>query len=328
MLIATLPTLTSGRALELSERILAHPLIGAVRYNTGGASPYKPAEILAKLNPLALKYGKKLYVDLEGRQVRIAKWTPFESGAVTLNTKFEIKLPGKIYFRGLGWFEILNANPREKKIYFDTADAPSRYFLGESQSVHIVAESFETASYLSPQDFYYIDAAIRLDMKSFMLSFVESKNDLDEFFRIYGGHKYRPDPSNAEIVLKIESVKGVEFIKDLLYALNDGCTLMAARDDLFLAYVDRRSEFLEAVEAIITKDPDAILASKIMSGLESGYEVSAGDMADMVLMSLIDYENFMFSDELTSKFDLAMESWANVVLPMLRNQKDGINGQI
>lgn len=115
MLIATLPTLTSQESLDLSQRIISHPAVGAVRYNTGGDSPYTPRRITKMLAALAKDAGKNLYLDLEGRQVRIAKWNLQSRGAVTLNRDFELELPGIVNFRGSGWFKIVAVEPSKRK---------------------------------------------------------------------------------------------------------------------------------------------------------------------------------------------------------------------
>ena len=321
MLIATLPTLTSEDALRLSEKILSHPLIDSVRYNTGGDSPYRPAEILGMLNPLAHKHRKRLYIDLEGRQMRIARWTPFSRGAVILNRDFEIELPGKIYFRGLGWFQIVNAIPGERKVFFDTTSDYPKYYLGETQSTHIVAKKFKVKGYLNGLDREFINTAVKSGIHNFMLSFVERANDLADFYVTYWSYG-KADAKPPNVVLKIESRAGIELIRNIpSLPPSKELALMAARDDLFLSYVDKRAEFLDALKLIVSKDPDAILASRIMSGVESSVEVNMGDLADMALMSRFGYRNFMFSDELAKKFDIAVEDWEDIILPVIKNEK-------
>lgn len=318
MLLATLPTLVSDKDVSLSEKILSHPIVDAVRYNTGGASPYIPKEIIEKLVRLR-KYGKKIYIDLEGRQIRIARWTPFSAGSVVLNRSLDIELPGKIYFRGLGWFNILSAGKR--KIFFDSAVSASRYYLGESQSVHIVAKKVRVNGYLGGLDISFIDAAIKTGIKTFMLSFVESFDDIAQFYETFGSCD-KDGIGPPEIVTKIESLKGIEFIKNLSPDLLSDFRLMAARDDLFLAHVDNKRNFLDSLQLIVSKDPQAILASKIMSGLESGDGLTVGDISDMALMAKIGYKNFMLSDELSRKFDWVVEDWWHTVAPIIKKVKN------
>lgn len=322
MLIATLPTLTGPHAQNLSEEIIRHHLIKAVRYNTGGDSPYTPKQILEILKPIADRYGKTLYVDLEGRQIRVAKWTPFSMGVVTLNRDFVIELPGMIHFRRAGWLDIVNALPEERKIFFKPRRTKEEYYLGESQSVNIVAKNFEVKNgYLAGRDFEYIKEACGLGINQFMLSFVESLNDTSEFYRTYYEHGVGRDLLPPQLVLKIESQKGIELIENLSKKMLSEFQLMAARDDLFLSFVNKRSEFLNALKLIIKKDPNAISASKILTGLlEYPNEVTIGNMTDIVLMKQFGYKHFMLSDELSDCFALAMQDWQEIILPILRGK--------
>lgn len=321
MLIATLPTLVGPEAQNLSEEILKHPLIDAVRYNTGGDSPYAPKQILETLKPIADRHGKILYVDLEGRQIRVARWTPFSRGVATLNRDFTIELPGQIHFRRAGWCDIMNALPEERKIFFKPHRMREEYYLGESQSVNVVTKNFEVKGYLQDFDFEYIKAAVELGISHFMLSFVESMEDISEFRGAYYAHGVGRDLPKPNLVLKIESLKGLEFVKRLSKKTPKEFQLMAARDDLFLSFVDRRSEFLDALKLIVKRDKNAILASKIMSGLlDYSNEVTIGDMTDIVLMNRFGYKHFMLPDELANCFTLAMQDWQEIILPLLRGK--------
>lgn len=333
MLIATLPTMVGEESIKLSEEIISSPLIDAVRYNSGGSSPYAPKQILEILKPIADRYKKILYIDLEGRQMRIACWTPHSRGMVVLNRDFEIELPAMIHFRRVGWFDIVNVLPEERKIFFQPRNTRQEYYFGESQSVNIVAKNFEViGDYCANLDTDYIKAAVELGIRHFMLSFVENLSDLRNFyeicinsFRKFHGFNSSDASLFPIIVLKIESQKGLEFIRvmsDLLMKKSQlRLTFMAARDDLFLSFVNNRADFLEALKLIVKKDKNAILASRIMSGLEFGNEVSLGDMADLTLMKQFGYKNFMFSDELSSRFEETMQNWQEIIVPLLAKNK-------
>lgn len=274
---------------------------------------------MAKLKPIAEKFHKPLWVDLEGRQVRVAEWTPFERGSVVLNRDFEIELPGKIFFRRAGWCEITYADAQNRKVYFQPLSGRTGYFLGKSQSVHVVAKRFEVKDYLGGLDENYIQAAASLGIKQFMLSFVESLQDLEVFSESYHACQNSSVNLPLESVLKIESQKGMEFVKSLNSV--KGFSLMAARDDLFLSFVNNPKNFLDAVKIIVQKDSNAIVASRLMSGLEQGEGLTLGDMTDLALMSSNGYKNFMLSDELSRNFDNAMTQWENIALPILGDVK-------
>ncbi len=310
MLVATLPNVVYEKDLELAEKIISNLAVNSVRYNTGGDSPLSPLQILGRLNIAAKKYNKKLWIDLKGRQVRVLEWTPYESGSVKLNRKFKIKLPGKVFFRRTGWCEIVAADTLNQKIFFNPSSFGQNYFLGASQSVHIVAKEFEVAGYLCEGDEEYIKSAANLNLNNFMLSFVESQADINEFKNCY--YKYVLDPYKkglGKVILKIESQKGLDFIEKNYVG---GFQLMAARDDLWLAFVNKREHFLEAVKRIVTIDPNALVASKMFSGLEFGSEATMGDLTDIALMKSFGYKNFMLSDELSKKFEEAVKLWSLV----------------
>lgn len=317
MLIATLPTIVTPEDFHLSAWIIGHPLIGAVRYNTGGASPLQPKEILKRLQTIAESFGKKLYVDLEGRQIRVAHWVSHTRKTVTLNRKIQLTFPAKAHFRGMGWFDILAADEEKRRIYIDTGAVARPYYFGESQSVHIVASELviEENRYLSDMDHEYVSAAIELGISTFMLSFVEQPADITELHDYYWKHKDAKE--KPELVLKIESQKGLRFLQQYAHILAKDYTIMAARDDFFLSFVDNRQDFIDALRAIILADPNAILASRIMSGLERDGEVSLGDMSDMLLMHTLGYKNFMLADEAARSFPVHIKNWEHIILPMI-----------
>ncbi len=318
MLIATLPTLTGTQAEKLAEEVIKHPGIDGVRYNTGGDSPYAPKHILEIIKPLIDRYQKAFYVDLEGRQMRVAHWTPQSRGVVTLNRDFDIELPGKIHFRRAGWFEIISALPEEKKIFFKPVRTKEEYYFGESQSVHVIAKNFEVRGYLGGLDYEYIQESVNLGIANFMLSFVEEWADVMEFEETYQACGRGRDLPKSNLVLKIESQKGIELVEKNSKRTLAEFQLMAARDDLFLGFVQKRNRILDALKLIVAKNPRAILASKIMMGLlEYPHELTLGDMTDIKLMSQFGYKHFMLADELTDCFEEAMKNWQEIVLPVL-----------
>ena len=155
-----------------------------------------------------------------------------------------------------------------------------------------------------------------------MLSFFEAADDLVEFYEMYYSNGACPCPPDPRIVLKIESQRGIEFLKNNPPSLFRECQLMAARDDLFLSFFGKRAEFLNALKLIVAKDRNAIVASRILSGLERHDEVTLGDMADIKLMSLFRYKHFMLSDELADCFDIAMQDWQEIIMPIMKEEEN------
>ena len=71
---------------------------------------------------------------------------------------------------------------------------------------------------------------------------------------------------------------------------------MVARGDLYIE-IERPHEILNALELIIKKDPDAILASRILlSTLNLESIPSCSDMCDIGFGLKLGYKNFMLGD--------------------------------
>lgn len=321
MLIATLPTITGPRSLEVAANIITHPLIGAVRYNSGGDSPYTPREIIEKIKTITDQHKKQLYIDLEGRQTRIARWTPNERGSIVLNRDFTIELPAKAYIRNAGWFEIANAACGQRKLYLLPNNRFRDYYFGESQSVHVIAKQFNVKGYLGGLDAEYIHDAVSLGLNSFMLSFFENMKDATEFYEAYYAHRHAKKLSAANVVLKIESMRGVRFVRNTSKTTLSGFRIMAARDDLFTSFAGQESKIIDALSLIIKRDPNAIAASRILAGLESSGEPTLSDIEDVVLLSNTGYRHFMLSDGLAHQFSPVMEVWERTIVPLLKKER-------
>ncbi len=297
MLIATLPAVFQE---DLMRKIIFHPLIDQVRYNVGACSPYSPKETLERILVLTNEFGKKLWLDLKGRQLRIVQWAVPVYGKIILNHELEVDCPARIFFRGNEWSEIKVV--KGNTIY---VDPPPFHAIGAGQAINVCGNNLKIKGYLIDDDKDYIKAAGELGIKNFMLSFVETAEDSNEVIEI-------AKSDDIEIVLKIESLKGLEFIDLTDVGVLKKHHLMAARDDLLINIGEKKAEILSALLKIISIDSDAILASRIFYGLERDGFVSMGDLSDLRLMQLMGYKNFLLSDGICLKhFDKAMQEWKN-----------------
>ncbi|MBI4851647.1 MAG: hypothetical protein HY819_07620 [Acidobacteria bacterium] len=300
MLIATLPAIHQERLLT---QIIQHPLVGELRYNTGVISAYSPRETLTRILLLTERYGKKLWIDLKGRQLRITNWAVPNYGKIELNHEIEVDCPAKVYFRGNDFSELKIV--RGNIIY---VDPPPRYAVGSGQAINIHGNNLKIKGYFTQEDLAYIALASELGVNNFMLSFVEGFSDITDFQSLW--QKYLLI-NNPNIVLKIESPKGLEFINSFEIKSIPNCSLMAARDDLMINIGENKAEILLALKQIIKQDPQAIVASRIFASLENG-SVSMGDFADLALMHHLGYSRFMFSDGICNQyFDKAIQAWEN-----------------
>ena len=113
---------------------------------------------------------------------------------------------------------------------------------------------------------------------------------------------------NAQIVSKIESLKGMAFISQ--YNVPN---LMAARDDLYLQSGQNYS-MLNHLKTIIERDSGAICASKIFLSLEKRETVDFADFADLELMYNMGYRKFMLCDNVCNySFAKAIQAWEEFI---------------
>lgn len=291
-LIATLPNLSDKKSIE---EIISFNEINSFRFNSGVNQLMSTNEIIKRLKEIEETTKKKVWIDLKGRQLRITSWANPSYETIELNHDIDIEYPARILFRDGTSSEIIRC--RGNKILL--SDSPY-HALGKGQSINIDAKSLEIKGYLTEQDKELISLSKEYDLNDYMASFVEEINDLIEIITLN---------KKANIISKIESIKGLRFIIDNQIKLN----LMAARDDL---YTNLRSSYqiLKYLRKIIELDPNAICASKIFSSLEQKPEISLCDFEDLELMYQMGYRNYMLQDDLKGqKLKLAINGWREFI---------------
>lgn len=290
-LIATLPSMNN---LKKVIEIFKNPYISEVRFNTGVAISTTIDETLSLLKQLSTDYKKKLWIDIKGRQLRVSKWADPLYSCIELNHDIEVSYPAKVYFRNGDNCNITHIN--KNKLYVDPLP---RHALGAGQSVNIIAKSVMINGYLTEKDKQYLEACKKLKLTNIMASFVETFEDLAEILKII---------PQANIVSKIESLKGIEFISK--YNVPN---LMAARDDLFIE-CEQSYKILSYLSTIIEKDKNAICASRIFSSLENKETVDMCDFADLTLMYNLGYKKFMLCDNVCNyAFNKAIKGWKEFI---------------
>ncbi len=279
-LIATLPPLARHRDL-----IIGHSLVNELRFNTVEPVKETPEEVLRCLQAECGE--KRLWIDLKARQLRITSWADPEYEVVELSHRISVDLPAKIHFKECvsTIVEIVDGN----RLILE--DAP-RFAVGKGQPVNIKHPSLVIEGVLTEKDKRYIRAAKKLGMHGYMLSFTENLADIEAVLK---------EDSRAEIVAKIESPKGIDFVQNDYLGVRDKVRIMAARDDLFMNLEGREVAMLAALELMVARDPNAIVASRILTSLEASEQVAWGDIADLELMYRLGYRRFMLSDGLCGK---------------------------
>ncbi|MBI2030175.1 hypothetical protein HYT05_00990 [Candidatus Kaiserbacteria bacterium] len=293
MLISSLPPVHQAGLLKA---IIENPTVEAVRYNTGMSSAYSPYETIKRIKALADPAKKPVYIDLKGRQLRVIEWANLPEGPILLNHRIQVELPADVYFRGddrCALREVVRGN----EIYVDPLPkAP----VGRGQSVNIISKNLTVEGGLLDLDHEYIKAGLNQGITNFMLSFVESKENVEELEEAIARHSYGSKSiDDCKVVFKIESQAGVEFVGRLErknFVDESPYRLMAARDDLRIEI--GLLNVMEALKLITDRDPEAICASRLLLGLERG-DVSLADLSDIEYMRLIGYKHFMLSDEIS-----------------------------
>lgn len=198
------------------------------------------------------------YVDFKGRQPRVEEVIPDPHNLVLrLNHPIETRLPVGVAFKAEKDFAILDRlEENGRKLIF--RGGPN-FNVRKGESLHIKDPSFKIripGSIFSDQEKEKIAAVVgRCD--KYYLSYVETQRDVDEFRELVG-----PD---AFIWLKIETRDGLEYIANT-FRKTDNVGLVAARGDLYIE-VSRHHEILNAMKLIISKDPEAMAASRIFLSL-------------------------------------------------------------
>ena len=288
-IIATIPPPHMAAKVQ---NISNHPYVDAVRFNTGARSSAPPLETLEQL--LELSRGKKFWLDLKGRQLRISKWAVPTYGDIILNHKVSVDLPAQLVFRDGVQTTIVAIDGRKLFV-----DPPPPDAVGDGQAVNIRGDNLIIDGYLTQSDRAYINAARKLGINNIMLSFVEELSDVTSILNIL---------PEAKIVLKIESEKGVDFVRKL-DTLPENYNLMAARDDLFVNLDDRKTVY-DATKQFISKDQRSIAASRILTSLVDQSMPSIGDLADLKILYDQGYRRFMLNDSLcfnSDAFERAMD---------------------
>ena len=294
MLIATLPP----QAMHARE-IANHPCVDELRLNSGVDTGRSPEEML---NTALFQAGSTpLILDLKARQLRITKWVDPGWEHVTINHRIQVDTPCKIFFRDevATIVDVADGN----KLVLDEAPQSA---LGAGQSVNILDRSLIIEGFLTDRDREFVKAAKHRGLHRYLLSFVEQESDIAELLAL--------DPQ-AEIILKIESPKGLDFVRDVYPKYAGKVRLMAARDDLYATIGDDKLAMLNAERLIIERDPTAIAASRILTSAEKSrnQEISLSDLKDLEWLFDVGYKNFMLSDTLClnqKAFNKAVEMFA------------------
>ncbi len=260
----------------LSE-VASHPLVCGFRLNTVMPLRETPQEVLRRLSEL----GKPLWVDLKGRQLRVvgAAIPPYTE--VRISHKIKVTTPVNAFFSDGTEHARIVAVDGDRLIL----DKGPRRLIGPGESINIVDPSLQIEDTLTETDVNYLAAMKSTGLNKVLLSYVEMPEDVAEV------KSHLPE---AEVMLKIETQKGVEFAGK---NGNRSGRLVAARGDLFVE-MNRPHQIIGALQNIIRADPTAVAASRILNSLATHPVPGSADISDVAYLFSLGYRTLMLGDSI------------------------------
>ncbi|MEM3564326.1 MAG: pyruvate kinase [Candidatus Jordarchaeaceae archaeon] len=272
-----------------------HPIVKGFRFNTGAQLKEGIEAALTRFRE-AIK-PKELWIDLKCRELRITKTTELTkySNILELNHKIQVQTPTLLYYNeGNNFLQIdrvIDGNKLQIHIPGNLSDNFKVTF-GKGAPLNIPHHSLIVEGYLTAQDKIFVEAARKLEIHNYLLSFVEQKADITELLKL--------DPE-AKIIAKIESMRGLEFVEHTYEEVKENVRLMAARGDLYVE-LERPHQVLNALSKIIKADKDAIAASRILeSALNPEKLPHCSDISDFGLLLKMGYRSFLLGDYICEK---------------------------
>jgi Pyruvate kinase, barrel domain len=266
-----------------------------------------------------------LYFDIKGRQLRVTKLHPERNILdFELNHPIRVDLPTPILFKGgedsallirlhdgERWYAPEDGHlPKDKLFYRLEVTHGPYYSVRSGESLHIRDASLVVGgNQFVETEIKKIEQVKKSGLTRWFLSYVQSQHDVDEFLELVG--------RDAQVVLKIESKKGLEYVARE-FKKRDNLRLCAAKGDLFVE-VDKPDDILKAQKLIVATDPQAIAGSRMLLSvlkkvpyiferpdgskvikykIETNEVPSDADFEQLAWLYEIGYRSFMLCDDL------------------------------
>jgi hypothetical protein len=229
----------------------------------------------------------KLYFDVKSRQVRVVEAMPYKDHLeLKVNHHIGIdKLPADVLFKdGTDYARVVEV--KGDVLVFD--GGPKRE-VQPCEPIYIRPPNYELLdSVISFYEAQRIAVAKKHGVTKFVQSYVESSRDSDELREHVG-----PD---AEIIEKIESRRGLEYVANE-FRKEDGNSLMLARGDLYVE-VNLPHEIIGATKLLIDKDPETMVASRLLHSLRNANMPECADFSELEWLRGLGYKRYLLCDEL------------------------------
>lgn len=269
------------------DEVAAHPLVSGLRLNTVMPVRDGPGEALTRLSAL----GQPLWVDLKGRQLRVVGAAIPPYSEIHLSHRIRVDTPVDAYFAG-GTERVRVAAVDGNRLILE--DGPRR-LVGPGESVNIVHASLEIEGALTDTDRAYLAAMREMGLMQVMLSYVERPEDAQEVRDLLPG---------AELMQKIETRRGLDYARQ--HGAAEG-QLVAARGDLYVEIL-RPHLMVGALQAVISADPQAAVASRVFDSLVRHPVPASADIGDVAFLLSLGYRTFMLGDAVCFQRETVLEA--------------------
>lgn len=260
--------------------------LSGIRLNSAmmSAAEWDPAmEVIKAVNPTV-----PLWFDIKGRQLRVEEvFINNEYLDLTLNHPISVETPTMVLFKaGKDRCLLEKITEGGKRLIFRGGPEKMVY---AGESLHIRHPSLKVfGDQFTHHEMEKLTKVKNAGFKRYFLSYVESQRDVDEFRNLVG--------RDAEIRLKIENLKGLDFVANEFKKEPNVC-LVAARGDLFIE-VGRPHEILDALKLIIEKDKFACAGSRILLSIIQEPVPSCADLSELAWLHDIGYRELLLCDEI------------------------------
>nr|MDO8079225.1 pyruvate kinase [Candidatus Freyarchaeota archaeon] len=266
-------------------------MVKAFRFNTG-------AQLKEDVETALTRFGetikpKELWIDLKCRELRLTKATEISknNNILGVNHKIRVQTPTLLYYNeGNNFLQIDKVIDGNKLQIYIPEHLPDTFKIafGKGAPFNIPHNSLVVEDYLTAKDKKFVEAARKLGIHNYLLSFVEQKSDILELLKL--------DPE-AKIIAKIESMKGLDFVEHTYEEVKENVQLMAARGDLYVE-LDQPHQVLSALAKIIKANKNAIAASRILESTMNLEKLPyCADISDMALLLKMGYRSFLLGDD-------------------------------
>lgn len=235
-----------------------------------------------------------LYFDIKARQLRVVEAIYYKDHLeLEMNHAITVDTPQVVLFKAGNDRAVLKEVKNGTRLIFEGGQPHYKVKAGESLHIRhhslIVHEPIFTDLEVEK-----VDKIIAAGFKKYYLSYVEDQKEID-----WLRNKIGPD---AELVLKIESERGLDFALNR-WVKTPNTRLMAARGDLYVE-LEKPHLILNAVKALLKKDPEALVGSRILLSCIHSPVPECDDFSDLAWIKEIGCRNYLLCDELCLKGEL------------------------